>query len=115
MKMVDKESCFNENDYHSHYGETMLQQNITKWRPSDFVVETPKHRWVIPSDCELLKRLLKVQGIQAEDLCFKSNFQCQKFIKQLFLLALADEYKNRTPSSLAKLARELVRTQNIKI
>ena len=86
----------------------MLQRSQLNRQHSDFVIETDRSCWIIPRDCELLKRLLEVQDIKAADLCFTSSAQCQCFIKQLFLLALQDQARSNSFSPLAELARELV-------
>lgn len=75
---------------------------------SDFVIKTHKDSWVIPKNTELLKLLLAEQNIKASDLAFDSEQQYQGFTKNLFLLALKDEYTTNKPSTLAKLGRQLI-------
>jgi len=76
--------------------------------PSDVVIRTQTHRWVIPYNCEILKALLHEQDIKAGDLKFISESQCHHLIKQLLLLAVQDECRHCCPSQIATLARELI-------
>jgi hypothetical protein len=75
-------------------------QNVT--------IRTNRGSWVIPHNCELLKALVTLQGIEANDLLFNSSSQCQTFIKNLLLLATKDEITHHEPSPLADLARDLI-------
>ncbi|MEM7360166.1 MAG: hypothetical protein AAF431_13780 [Pseudomonadota bacterium] len=77
--------------------------------PAGFVLETRTQQWVIPESCELLKMLLNQQNIHPQDLRFHSDNQCKRFIKKLFLLAIEDERRTHSPSSLARFGRELIR------
>lgn len=75
---------------------------------SELVLQTNAHRWVIPYNCEILKAIIAEKNIQATDLQFRSQNQCNGFIKHLLLLAVADEYRHCAPSEIAVLARALI-------
>lgn len=75
---------------------------------SDFVIQTQNDSWVIPKNTELLKLLLVKQNIKASDLTFDSEQHYQGFTKNLFLMALKDEYSTNQPSILAQLGRQLM-------
>lgn len=82
-------------------------RTYTTASPSKFVIQTRCEKWVIPQNCELLKLLITQQNLHADDLVFLSEKHGHCFIRRLFLLALEDEHKNSSPSSLANFAREL--------
>jgi len=77
-------------------------------RTSELVIQTSKQQWVIPHSANIMKALLQDQAITPTDLYFNCNSDCQLFIKKLLVLALEDEYKNKQPSPIAKLARALI-------
>lgn len=75
---------------------------------SELVLHTRSHRWVIPFDCEILKAIMAEKNINAADLKFASQRQCQCLIKQLLILAATDECRHCAPSKIAVLARDLI-------
>ena len=76
-------------------------------------IKTADQHWIIPFDCELLKATLEHQKITADKLTFSSNIECNRFIKQLFLLALEDQISNQRTSEIALFGRELMEIQKI--
>lgn len=88
-----------------------IQRNysLKNLHQTEIVIPTRDERWVLPCNGELVKLLLEKQSLRAGDLCFGSVHQCQCFIRQLFLLALEDEWKTQSPSSLAKFARAMIK------
>lgn len=74
-------------------------------------INTAQEQWVVPHNCEYLKLLIQQENLRAADLKFATRTDCQGFIRQLFLLALQDEYRSSVPSTLASFARELARQQ----
>lgn len=83
-------------------------QSTTNKANTTVAIHTQQDNWVIPHNCELLKAVIELQQLKATDLIFVSEVECKNFIKQLFLMALEDETRNKTPSKLAQLGRELI-------
>lgn len=78
---------------------------------TNVTIRTQQDEWVIPHNCELLKALITLQGLAAQDLQFSSAAQCKTFIKHLLLMAAKDEITHQQASPLADLARDLIQLQ----
>jgi len=76
------------------------------------VIPTRGKCWVVPQNCEFVKLLFEKQALRVSDLHFNSEQQGQCFVRQLFLLALQDEYQTEAPSPLAKFARATMRAMS---
>lgn len=86
----------------------VIKYQTHKIPSSELIIQTHRQQWVIPHSANIMKALLQDQAILPTDLQFDCNSDCQSFIKKLLVLALEDEYKNKQPSPLAKLARALI-------
>ena len=56
-------------------------------------ITTDAKRWVVPHNCEYLKLLIRQENLAAADLRFANRNDCKGFVRQLFLLALEDEFE----------------------
>ena len=92
-----------------------MQQTHTYSDSPEIVIPTQDECWVLPRNCHLVKLLFEQQALRASDLRFHSDQHRQRFVRQLFLLALQDECETSMPSPLAKFARAtMYTTQNSK-
>jgi len=92
-----------------------VQQTHTYSDSPEIVIPTQDECWVLPRNCHLVKLLFEQQALRASDLRFYSDQHRQRFVRQLFLLALQDECETSMPSPLAKFARAIMyTTQNSK-
>ncbi len=74
---------------------------------AELSIKTAHHQWLIPTNRQLLRLLIKTEGLQASDLLFDSQSERKQFVREVFLLAARDEVKSCQASPLTNFARSL--------